>query len=67
MLEYGFDRLAEAKEQLYRLEKAQRRQKELRSRLHEKEKQIIELEMKLEAFYATQRRVEHLSWEAATN
>jgi tetratricopeptide (TPR) repeat protein len=43
-----FDRLTDAKERKYELEKAQRRQQQYRSRLNELERQIIRLELDLE-------------------
>ncbi|SFJ51669.1 hypothetical protein SAMN02799624_04849 [Paenibacillus sp. UNC496MF] len=61
MAEYGPDRLAEAKERMRRLEKAQRRQEQLRGRLREKEKQIVELEMKLEAEQADVEKLTRMS------
>ena len=49
MTDSGFDRLAEARERMQRLDKAQRRQEQLRGRLRENEKRIFELELQLES------------------
>ncbi|QHW31277.1 hypothetical protein GZH47_10700 [Paenibacillus rhizovicinus] len=49
MADTSLDRLAEAKERKYRMEKAQRRQQQLRSRINENERLIIKLEVELEA------------------
>ncbi|MGO4107745.1 hypothetical protein [Paenibacillus sp. YAF4_2] len=48
MADSFFDRLTDAKERKYELEKAQRRQQQYRSRLNELERQIIRLELDLE-------------------
>ncbi|MBM7568261.1 hypothetical protein [Paenibacillus sacheonensis] len=45
----GLDRLAEAKERKHRMERAQRRQEQLRSRIRENERLIFELELKLQS------------------
>ncbi|GLX65913.1 hypothetical protein [Paenibacillus glycanilyticus] len=49
MTESLFDRLTEAKERKYELEKAIRKQSQFRSRLNELERQIIRLEVDLES------------------
>lgn len=49
MTEPVIDKLSEAKERMHRLEKALRRQEQLRGRLRERERTIVELEHKLTA------------------